>query len=271
MTTTVEDLYGDYWGRVDPEFEAALGTSLQPRGADMLYDVFSGFGVGPDDTVLDAGCRDATYAVELVRRFGCRAVAIDPVPLHVERARQRIAEAGLADRITVYQAGTEAMPIASGSIAAVWCRDVLNHVDLRPSLAECHRVLVPGGRMLVYQTFATDALEPREAARLYAALAIVPENMSPATFEETAREAGFAIEQRDVIDSEWRERWLEEGDRRMIEDLLLVARMRRREEALVQRFGRGRYEAEYAGAVWGIYQMLGKLCPTVYVLWKPEM
>lgn len=269
MTTTVEELYGDFWGRVDPEFQEAFGTSLKPRGADMLYDVFAGFGVGTDDTVLDAGCRDAIYAVELVRRFGCRAVAIDPVPLHIERAHRRVAEAGLADRITVHQARMEDMPIESGSIAAIWCRDVLNHVNLPASLAECHRVLVPGGRMLVYQTFATDKMELREAARLYTALAMVPENMSPTTFEGTARQVGFVIEQRDPIDSEWRERWIEDGDHQMLEDLLQVARMRRREEDLVQRFGRERYEAELAGAVWGIYQMLGKLCPTVYVLRKP--
>lgn len=270
MTPTVEELYGDYWGRIDPEFELALGTSLRPRGADMLYDTFAGFGVGPEDTILDVGCRDAAYAVELARRFGCRVVAVDPVPLHVEQARQRVAEAGLGNRIVVHQAGIEAMPVASESIAAIWCRDVLNHVDLASGLAECHRVLAPGGGMLVYQTFATDTLEPREAARLYAALAIVPENMAPATFEATARQAGFTIEQRDVIDSEWREHSLEEGERDLVEDLLRVARLRRREAVLVERFGRPRYEAAYGGALWGIYQLLGKLRPTVYVLRKPK-
>ena len=46
------------------------------------------------------------------------------------------------------------------------------------------------------------------------------------------------------------------------------SRMRRREEELVQRHGRNVYEAAYAGELWGIYQLLGKLCPMVYRLRK---
>ncbi|MDI3340423.1 MAG: class I SAM-dependent methyltransferase [Sphaerobacter sp.] len=268
--TTVAELYGDYWAEEESELEAALRTSLHPRGPDLLYELFAGFGIGPEDSVLDIGCRDAPYAVELARRFGCRVVAVDPAPLHVERARQRVAEADLTDRITVHPAGIEALPLADGSIAAIWCRDVLNHVALAPGLAECHRVLAPGGQILIYQTFATDALEPREAARLYAAIAIVPENMSPEFLEATARRAGFQIVQRDIIDSEWRERWQEEGERDLGADLLHLARLRRREVELVRRFGRARYEAVYGGLLWGIYQMLGKLCSTVYVLRKPR-
>ena len=40
--------------------------------------------------------------------------------------------------------------------------------------------------------------------------------------------------------------------------------MRRREEELVQRYGRPRYEAAYGSNLWSIYVMLGKLCPTEY-------
>ncbi len=82
----------------------------------MLYDEFARLGVGRDDLVLDAGGRDAVHAIELVRRLDCRVITIDPVPLHVARARERVAAAGLEDRIDVVNASTESLPLADASI-----------------------------------------------------------------------------------------------------------------------------------------------------------
>jgi hypothetical protein len=79
---------------------------------------------------------------------------------------------------------------------------------------------------------------------------------------------GLKIASKHTIDSEWREFMLENGDGWIVEDALRLARMRRREEALVREFGRPRYEAFFASSLWGVYQMLGKLCPTVYILKK---
>lgn len=125
--------------------------------------------------------------------------------------------------------------------------------------------------MFIYQTFATELLEPKEAQRLFRSMAIVIENMVRDFFESTAQKAGFHIMNRDSIDSEWRENSIEEGDAGLLQDLLRIARMRRQEEALVREYGRKCYEAAYGEGLWGIYQMLGKLCPTVYILKKPEL
>jgi ubiquinone/menaquinone biosynthesis C-methylase UbiE len=262
---TVEELYGELWAE-NEAFRAELDRSLDPRPAESLYDMFGELGVDAKDVVLDIGCRDAKHSVELVRRFGCHVIAADLIPRYLEQARERVADAGAGERVTVLEAAIESLPLADGSVTHVWCRDVLNHVRLPEALSECFRVLSPGGRMLVYQTFATELLEPREAERLYAAVAIVPENMSRSRFETTARDAGFAIASVDEIASEWREHWLETGDRKTVDHLLRAARLRRREAEVVERYGRASYEAALAGSIWGVYQLLGKLCPTVYVL-----
>jgi SAM-dependent methyltransferase len=260
-------LYNDIWTS-SSELEACCKQSLSPRGADMLYDLFATFCPTAESEVIDIGCRDARYAIELASRFGCRVLGIDPAPIHIERAQKNIAEAGLSDRLRAELASIEALPAANESFDMIWCRDVLNHVDLQRGLAECARVLKPGGHMLVYQTFATPALEEREAARIYAAMAIVPQNMAESFFQATAQAAGMSITARDVVSSEWRERWAEEGSIALLEDLLAVARMRRSEAALIARYGREQYEATYASSLWGIYQMLGKLQPTIYLLAK---
>jgi ubiquinone/menaquinone biosynthesis C-methylase UbiE len=262
---TVEELYGELWAE-DDALVAELDRSLDPRPAESLYDAFAGLGVRKSDVVLDVGCRDGIHSVELARRFGCEVVACDLIPQHVEKARQRISKEGLEGQIRIVEAPIESLPLGDESVDHVWCRDMLNHVRLREALTECARVLRPAGRMLVYQTFATELLEPREAERLFSAVAIVPENMSRAYFETSARNAGFEIASVDEIDSEWREHWLETGNRKTVDQLLRAARLRRCEAEIVERHGRASYEAALWGSLWGTYQLLGKLCPTAYVL-----
>jgi SAM-dependent methyltransferase len=263
---SVGELYGDLWAEDASPLDVELAHSLEPRGTAMLYDEFARLGAGPGHVVLEAGARDAVYAVELVRRFGCRVVAVDPVPLHVERARERVAAAGLEDPIDLVQAGLESLPLEDASVDLVWCRDVLNHVELGPSLRELARVLRPGGSVLVYQTFAEPACEPEEARRLFAAVASVPENMSPRFFETTAGEAGLEVVSTERLQGEWRERMLEDGTWDAAADLLALSRLHRREPGLVERHGRARVEAIRGALLWGIYQLLGKTCPTIYVL-----
>jgi SAM-dependent methyltransferase len=263
---SVGELYGDLWAEDASPLDVELAHSLEPRGTAMLYDEFARLGAGPEHVVLEAGARDAAHAVELVRRFGCRVVAVDPVPLHVERARERVAAAGLQDRIDLVQAGLESLPLADASVDLVWCRDVLNHVELGPSLRELARVLRPGGSVLVYQTFAEPACEPEEARRLFASVASVPENMSPRFFEATAGEAGLEVVSTERLQGEWRERMLEDGTWDVAADLLALSRLHRREPGLVERHGRAQVEAVRGGLLWGVYQLLGKTCPTIYVL-----
>ena len=261
--TSVRELY-EIWSEPRSALDAEVARSLSPRGVDMLFDAFGRLGVGTEDVVLDAGCRDAKHAIELTRRFGCRAIGVDVVPLHVERARTAVAAAG-AD-VQVLAGDIEALPLADESVDHVWCRDVLSHVSVDRGVGELARVLRRGGGMLVYQTFAAPALHAEEAARLYAATAQQPQSMSPDAFERAATTADLEIVEKDVVETEWRERMLEDGGWNGSEDLLAIARLRRRETDLVAQYGRAQYEAVLGGLLWGIYQILGKFQPTVYLL-----
>jgi ubiquinone/menaquinone biosynthesis C-methylase UbiE len=263
--TTVQELYGELWAK-ESGLQRELARSLEPRGTDSLYDVFASLEPRPGEVVLDAGCRDATYAIELVRRHGLRAIAVDPVPHHVELARREVAAAGLEDAVDVREGAIEELPVADASVDWIWCRDVLVHVVLEPGLAECARVLRPGGRMLVYATLATPLLEPQEAALLARGSAIVRASTDPAELERVAARSGLDVVSVDRLEGEWRERMIEEGSWDPREDLLLLSRLRRRYDELVDEHGITEVEVETVSALWGIYQLLGKLCPTIYVL-----
>jgi SAM-dependent methyltransferase len=264
--TTVEELYGEIWAKEDG-LEAELDRSLDPRGTEWLFEVFAGLGPKRGELVVDIGARDASHAIRLVREHALRAVALDPVPHHVELSRRAVAEAGLD--VEVVQAGIEDMPVADGAADWIWCRDVLVHVDVTRGLTECARILRPGGHMLAYVTCATDSLEPREAREQFDAGAIVHASTDASVIESRAQAADLTLVSKTLLGGEWRERMIEEGSWNPTDDLLRLSRLHRRERELVERYGRARVAAYAAGRRWGVYQLLGKLRPTIYV-WRRD-
>jgi ubiquinone/menaquinone biosynthesis C-methylase UbiE len=263
---SVEEVYGD-WNVDDAVVEDLLGRSLKPRPPTMLYDKMGTLGLGAQHTVLDIGGRDARHGCELALRYRCRVVSVDPVKHNQEQAQRLIAAQKMGHLVRAVPGRIELIPAETAAFDFVWCRDMLNHVpNLRAGLAECARVLKSGGRMLVYQTFATELLEPIEASRLYTSLAVVAENMSAARFERVAQEVGLAVAERDAIASEWREWWEENGERTTSKQLLYIARLHRNRQKIAGELGRVVYEVELANCLWGVYQMLGKLCPMSYTL-----
>lgn len=269
ITAALEVLYGDI-GMSDEAFEAVLDRSLNPRGPEMLYEKMAALGLNSAHRVLDIGCRDAGAGLKLAERFGCTMLGVDPVQHNLDRARRRIAASDHGALVHIRAGAIEAIPADDGEFDFIWCRDMLNHVpDLQAGFRECARVLKPGGRMLIWVTLATDLLEPNEAARLYAPLAVVARNMAPAFVEQAFTAAGFRVLERDVIGSEWRERYEEDGTRTTSRQLLKIARMQRDRARLSAELGPGQLEAELADCHWGVYTMLGKLSPIMYVLERP--
>ena len=244
---SVRELY-ELWAD-DAELLQALHRSLEPRGADWLFEAFAALGPRRGDVVLDVGARDGRHSRELAQRYGVEPIAIDPVPQHPE----------------VRMGTVEALALADASVDWIWCRDVLVHVDAPRALGQCARVLKPGGAMLAYVTLATDRLEPEEEARLGGMLALAPSGFHREPLEAAARAAGLVQRSIDALGTEWRERMLEEGTWNATEDLLSLARLHRTRDALVERHGEAAVDAAEGGLTWGLYQVLGKLCPTVFV------
>ncbi|MGE0698751.1 MAG: bifunctional demethylmenaquinone methyltransferase/2-methoxy-6-polyprenyl-1,4-benzoquinol methylase UbiE [Hyphomicrobiaceae bacterium] len=104
--------------------------------------------------VLDLAGGTGDVALRIVRAggTGTTAVICDISPEMLEIGRRKVDAAGLADRITLVEGNAEALPFADGTFDAVTIafgiRNV-THIDL--ALAEMHRVLMPGGRLLVLE------------------------------------------------------------------------------------------------------------------------
>jgi cyclopropane fatty-acyl-phospholipid synthase-like methyltransferase len=242
-----------------------LDHSLNPRGPDWLH-TRAGELLTPGAVVLDFGCRDGAHLIRLVQDHDVAGVGLDPVAIHVERARAAVAVAGLEERIQIVHGTMEDCDYPDRYFDFIWCRDVLEQVEpLVSALHEAARVLKPDGHMLVYTTVATDLLEPGEATMLKHHLGNVEANLVERTIEAAFDAVGLIIEDKDVIGTEWRE-YAEERTHPISSGLLRLARLRRQRESVVARHGEDIYLHVEANLHWEVFQMLGKLRPIVYQL-----
>jgi SAM-dependent methyltransferase len=251
--SSFEYFYGDY-GQVEQAFLQAIDTSLNPRGPDMLYDIVADLPLEQGARVLDLGCGDGTYSIELARRFGFSVLGVDPYQEPV----------AAADSVSFHKARAEDLPVADASIDLIWCRDMLVHIDdLAAVFNECRRVLRSGGSMLILHSLATDRLSADEAAFLWPTMHVVPATTDRATFEAALAGASFETRLRIDVGSEWRE-YREEtsGQSR----LLHAARMLRRPDRYIAKFGQQEYDIMLGDCYWHIYQLLGKLSYSIYVV-----
>jgi 2-polyprenyl-6-hydroxyphenyl methylase/3-demethylubiquinone-9 3-methyltransferase len=242
-----------------------LDQSLAPRGPDSLYEL-AGEYLQAGSKVLDAGCRDAAHLIRLVQLNDATGVGVDSVEVHIEKARAAVESADARGSIELLVGVMQDLPFPDGHFDFVWCRDVVEQVaDLDAALEETARVLSPEGHMLVYTTFATELLGPQEAELLNRHLGNVPSNLVEANVEDAFARSGLAIERKDVIGTEWRE-YGEERTAPASRALLRLSRLRRRQDELIGEIGRDLYEHVEANLHWEVFQFLGKLVPTIYIL-----
>ncbi|MGW0516398.1 methyltransferase domain-containing protein [Crossiella sp. NPDC003009] len=94
-------------------------------------------------TVLEAGCGEG-YGADLIASVAARVVGLDYDELtvaHVAKAYPRVA---------VLRGNLAALPLADGAVDVVANLQVIEHLWDQPGfLAECLRVLRPGGRLLL--------------------------------------------------------------------------------------------------------------------------
>jgi SAM-dependent methyltransferase len=147
----------------EPVVTGALGVADPVRYAALR----------PGETVLDVGCGaglDTLLAARAVGPTG-RVIALDMTPEVIERVRENIALAG-AKNVEVREGVMERLPLGDASVDVVISNGVVN-LSPRPSraLAECLRVLRPGGRIALGDLVFGEVL-PEELLRNPIALAV---------------------------------------------------------------------------------------------------
>ncbi len=101
--------------------------------------------------LLDVGSGPGTYPIELCRRHPELAVTIFDLPATLAITRRHVAESGMQDRIRLVAGDYRRDPLPDGH-DVVFLSNVIHGEDEatnRALLRSVHRVLAPGGRVLI--------------------------------------------------------------------------------------------------------------------------
>jgi len=106
-------------------------------------------GLGEDTLVLDIGAGYGGAARYLAKTYGCRVSCLNISETQNRRNRQLSEEQGLDHLIEVKHGNFEELPYKDDSIDLIWCQDAILHSGRKAQvIAECKRVLKPGGQLL---------------------------------------------------------------------------------------------------------------------------
>ncbi len=128
---------------------AGGARTLEEAQEAKLELVCSKLKLQPDERVLDVGCGWGSFAIHAASRHGVRVVGVTLAERQAELARERVREAGLADRIEIRIA--DYREVSDGPFDAISSIGMVEHVgeeriDLYAS--RLASLLAPGGRLL---------------------------------------------------------------------------------------------------------------------------
>lgn len=164
--------------------ERALGVANHLRFADIR----------PGDTVLDLGCGAGIDTILAARRVGIsgEVIALDFLPEMLERAGDAVRAAGLTT-VRLLEGELEAIPLPEDSVDLIISNGVINLSPRKARVvAECARVLRPGGRLCVSDlTVEQDDLPPEILTQPAAWAGCVAGALAEEDFVRKLERAGF--------------------------------------------------------------------------------
>jgi demethylmenaquinone methyltransferase/2-methoxy-6-polyprenyl-1,4-benzoquinol methylase len=110
-------------------------------------------GVPPSARVLDVAAGTGLVAAEIVRRYGCRVVAVDQSEDMLRRVRDKQeGDRGLAGSVEVIRAEAERLPFEDAHFDALTVGYLFRYVeDTAATIAELARVVKPGGTIAAFE------------------------------------------------------------------------------------------------------------------------
>jgi 27-O-demethylrifamycin SV methyltransferase len=180
-----EDLHYGIFADGDEDLPTATGA-LTARMAEASQ-------LAPGLEVLDVGCGTGGPAVLLARDHGVHVTGITTSEVGVAAAQERAASEGLADRTRFERRDGMDNGFPDRSFDRAWVLESSHLMRDRDRLiAECARVLRPGGRMALCDIVLRRPMPFEEVKRLRVPLALLREVFGDARMEPLSRYAELA-------------------------------------------------------------------------------
>jgi cyclopropane fatty-acyl-phospholipid synthase-like methyltransferase len=165
-----------------PDATAAL-TDLMAETARIEADVM----------VLDVGCGTGAPACHLTKTYGARVTGITTSAIGVAAARARATAEGVAERLAFEERDGMDNGFADASFDRVWVLESSHLMRERDRLiAECARVLRPGGRLALCDIMLRRPMPFQEVRRLREPLALLRSVFGEARMEPLQTYADLA-------------------------------------------------------------------------------
>jgi 23S rRNA (guanine745-N1)-methyltransferase len=176
-----------------------LDAGLGARLLECLAAALAGIRIPRGARVLDVGCGDGFYLASLAGRFGLEGFGVDISTAAVDAAAQRY-----PGQRWIAANGDRRLPFADQSF------DCILSITARHNPEEFHRLLAPGGRLLLALPANDDLAELRQAV------------LGQATAKDRVKLATFEFEERFALEFHETARQTVPLDVPALADLLLV-------------------------------------------------
>ena len=143
---------------------------LSPGGTDEIDEIMKGIDI-TDKSVLDIGCGCGGAAFHLIKKHGAKSVqGIDPEPLVIKTAQQLAKKNNLAEKTKFKCVKPGPLQYNDETFEVIFSKEVFLHIpDKEALLKDVHRILKPGGLIIVSDWMRIDENPPSKQMQDYIA------------------------------------------------------------------------------------------------------
>lgn len=129
-------------------FESA-DTSLLDASWEKVDRVCRNLELGPDDHVIEIGTGWGGFAVHAAGKYGCQVTTTTISEEQYAFAKQRVADAGLEDRVTLLKSDYRDLTGQYDKLVSLEMIEAVGRQYLPGYFETCDRLLKPGGAMMI--------------------------------------------------------------------------------------------------------------------------
>ena len=123
--------------------------SLEKSQIQKVHKLIDKAKISENDHVLEIGCGWGTFAIEAVKKTGCKVSAVTISKEQYELARQRCVEAGVQDRVEIIFQDYRNIEGQFDRIVSIEMLEAVGHAGIKTFFKKCNTLLKQDGLMVL--------------------------------------------------------------------------------------------------------------------------